>query len=210
MSKSGIDTRSGIEEALEQQVPKRNGSRSVMVSAQATTEPAPEPRPGPTGMPLLLRPLDEVGDDQEIAGETHLDDDAELELQPIEIGLARIALDARAPRSAAPARRAPSRAARRLRSAPSAKAGRIGLRAGGMKAQRWAITSVLSTASGRSRNSSRISRADLKRCSCVTRRRSGCRHRSPARCTAARRAPRYMPSSLKNTSLVATSGRSVA
>ncbi len=25
-----------------------------MVSAQATTEPAPEPRPGPTGMPCRL------------------------------------------------------------------------------------------------------------------------------------------------------------
>ena len=30
------------------------GSRSVMVSAQATSEPAPEPRPGPTGIPLAF------------------------------------------------------------------------------------------------------------------------------------------------------------
>ena len=43
-----------------------------MASAQATSEPAPEPRPGPTGMPLRLRPLDEVGDDEEVAGEAHL------------------------------------------------------------------------------------------------------------------------------------------
>ena len=50
-----------------------------MVSAQATTEPAPEPRPGPTGMPCAFAHLNEVGDDQEIAGELHVDDDVELE-----------------------------------------------------------------------------------------------------------------------------------
>ena len=45
-----------------------------MPSAYATSEPAPEPRPGPTGTPLRLRPVDEVGDDQEVAGEAHLHD----------------------------------------------------------------------------------------------------------------------------------------
>ena len=58
-----------------------------MVSAQATTEPAPEPRPGPTGNALSLRPADEIRDDQEIAGEAHLDDDAELVFQALAIGL---------------------------------------------------------------------------------------------------------------------------
>ena len=61
------------------------------MSAQATSEPAPEPRPGPTGMPLGLRPLDEVGDDQEIAGELHLDDDVELEGEAVVVVLRRVA-----------------------------------------------------------------------------------------------------------------------
>ena len=56
-----------------------------MVSDQATTEPAPEPRPGPTGMPLRLRPLDEVGDDQEVARILHPLDDAELVVEPLAI-----------------------------------------------------------------------------------------------------------------------------
>ncbi len=59
-----------------------------MVSDQATTEPAPEPRPGPTGMPLRLRPLDEVGDDQEVAGKLHLRDDVDLEGEPLLVILA--------------------------------------------------------------------------------------------------------------------------
>ena len=62
-----------------------------MVSAQATSEPAPEPRPGPTGMFVRLRPFDEVGDDQEIAGELHLHDDVELEGEAFVVVLARVA-----------------------------------------------------------------------------------------------------------------------
>ena len=50
MSKSGMDTRSGFRNRSNSR-PKRRGSRPVMVSDQATSEPAPEPRPGPTGMP---------------------------------------------------------------------------------------------------------------------------------------------------------------
>ena len=57
----------------------------MIVNAQATTEPAPEPRPGPTGMPCRFRPLDEVGDDQEIAGKPHSDDRPELEFEPFAI-----------------------------------------------------------------------------------------------------------------------------
>ena len=34
--------------------PKRIGSSPVICSAQATSEPAPEPRPGPTGTPFAL------------------------------------------------------------------------------------------------------------------------------------------------------------
>ena len=53
-----------------------------MPMAYAAIEPAPEPRPGPTRMPLLLRPVDEVGDDEEVAGEAHLHDDADLVVAP--------------------------------------------------------------------------------------------------------------------------------
>ena len=48
----------------------------------ATSEPAPEPRPGPTGTPLLLGPVDEIGDDQEVAGVAHLYDRLDLEVEP--------------------------------------------------------------------------------------------------------------------------------
>ncbi len=48
-----------------------------MVNAQATTEPAPEPRPGHRNA-LLLGPFDEIGHNQEIAGKPHFGDDAQL------------------------------------------------------------------------------------------------------------------------------------
>ena len=57
-----------------------------MSRLQATTEPAPEPRPGPDRDALGLGPLDEVGDDQEIARELHLGDDVELVDQPLAVG----------------------------------------------------------------------------------------------------------------------------
>ena len=56
MSKSGIDTRSGFRNRSNSK-PNSSGSRSVIVRAQATTEPAPEPRPGPTGIPASLAHL---------------------------------------------------------------------------------------------------------------------------------------------------------
>jgi hypothetical protein len=77
MSKSGIETRSGLRKRSNSSE-NRSGSTSVMVSAQATSEPAPEPRPGPTGMSWFLGPFDEVGNDQEVAGKLHLLDDAEF------------------------------------------------------------------------------------------------------------------------------------
>src|ERR1700732_2517636 len=91
MSKSGIDTRSGLRNRSNSR-PKRSGSRSVMVSAQATTEPAPDPRPGAAGAgprpapgtdrdALALGPLNDVGDDQEVAGKPHPDDRLELECE---------------------------------------------------------------------------------------------------------------------------------
>ncbi|MGY4469495.1 hypothetical protein ACVWWK_005204 [Bradyrhizobium sp. LB9.1b] len=54
-----------------------------MVSAQATSEPAPEPRPGPDRNALALCPFDKVGHDQEVARVFHAHDDVELERQAL-------------------------------------------------------------------------------------------------------------------------------
>ena len=73
-----------------------------MSSDQATSEVAPEPRT-PTGMPLRARPFHEVRDDQEVARETHADDDVQLEFQPVAIDLlVRIAGHAAASRRVEP------------------------------------------------------------------------------------------------------------
>ena len=62
-----------------------------MRSAYATSEPAPEPRPGPTGMPCSLAQLMKSANDQEVAREPHLDDDVELDLQALVVVLAGLA-----------------------------------------------------------------------------------------------------------------------
>ena len=71
----------GIEEALEQQaeadrIEIGDGQRIGDQRAGARTAPRPDRNI------LALGPLDEIGDDQEIAGEFHLDDDVELEGEP--------------------------------------------------------------------------------------------------------------------------------
>ncbi len=76
----------GIEEALEQEAePERveigDGERPGDDRARARAAPRPH------GNALRLRPLDEVGDDEEIAGELHFDDDVELEGEALRIVL---------------------------------------------------------------------------------------------------------------------------
>jgi hypothetical protein len=56
MSKSGIEIRSGLRKRSKIR-PCRSGSRSVIRSAYAAIEAAPEPRPGPTRMPCSLAQL---------------------------------------------------------------------------------------------------------------------------------------------------------
>jgi hypothetical protein len=77
----------GVEEALEQQPQlerieigdrQHPGDHRARARAAARTDRDV----------VRLCPLDEVGDDQEIAREAHLDDDVELELEPVLIGLA--------------------------------------------------------------------------------------------------------------------------
>ncbi len=79
----------GIEEALEQQAELQrievgDGQRPGDHRARARAATRADRNV------LRLRPLDEVGDDQEVAGEAHPDDDVELELEPLDIGLALI------------------------------------------------------------------------------------------------------------------------
>ncbi len=53
MSMSGMDVRSGLRNRSNSS-PSRIGSRLVIPSAYATSDPAAEPRPGPTRMPTFL------------------------------------------------------------------------------------------------------------------------------------------------------------
>ena len=131
---------------------------------------------GADGNALRLRPLDEVGDDQEVAGEAHLRDDVEFVVQPFAV--ARCVwrrrrrsrpCGGRGPRSPWHARFLP----RCCPGAPSGETGSSGLRVSAITAQRRAMARVLSQASGRSANSARMSAAGLNQCSGVTRRRSG-------------------------------------
>ena len=214
MSKSGMDTRSGFRNRSNSS-PKRNGSRSVMVSAHAATDPAPEPRPGPTGMPCALRPLDEVGHDQEVAGEAHRRDHAQLVFQP-----GRHTRCARSPRRrpsrpcAEPGPPAPSGPQRLLlrRALPHLRAHRqqrlARLRHGGCSCR--AMASVLSHASGRSANSARMAAAGLNQCSAVTRRRSGSATARPAAMHSSASWAAYIAGLAKKHSLVATRGNPAA
>ena len=74
-----------------------------MVSAQATTLPAPEPRPGPDRNIVRLGPFDEVGDDQEVAGEPHAGDDVDLEIEAVAIGWLLLLGSARQSAASSPA-----------------------------------------------------------------------------------------------------------
>ena len=78
----------GIEEALEQQrephrVEVGDGQRPGDERARARTSARADRNA------LRLRPLDEVGDDQEVAGELHALDDRELEFEPVPVVLVR-------------------------------------------------------------------------------------------------------------------------
>ncbi len=66
MSKSGIETPLGVEEPLEEQAVV---DRVEVGDAHRVRDDraGAEPRPGPTRMPVLLGPVDQVGDDEEVA-----------------------------------------------------------------------------------------------------------------------------------------------
>ena len=79
-----------IEEAFEQQRETQRvdvGDGGGIGDQRAGTRTAPRPYRNP----LRFGPFDEIGNDQEIAGEFHLLDDAELEFEPLAILLDRMA-----------------------------------------------------------------------------------------------------------------------
>jgi hypothetical protein len=130
----------GVEEAFEQQamfqrIEIGDGQRPGDHRAGARAAPRPDRNA------LRLRPADEVGHDQEIAGKAHGVDDAKLERQPVVIGPAASPV---MPRFSSRAREAGFGGGDKGRvfAAPSvAMRGRIGLRAGAATAQRCATTS---------------------------------------------------------------------
>ena len=164
----------GVEEALEQQAAaqrvevgdgQRPGDQRAGAGAAA----------GPDRDAVRLGPFDEVRDDQEVAGEAHLGDHADLVLQPRPVA-ARGSRRRRPSRPCgAPGPRAAWRGQSRPRSGrrrPSGETRQDRVALSAMKAQRRAMSRVLSQASGRSANSARMSAAGLNQCSGVTRRRS--------------------------------------
>jgi hypothetical protein len=83
MSKSGIDTRSGLRKRSNSRL-KRRGDGQRPGDHRAGAGAAPRPHRNA----LALGVLDEVGDDEEIARKLHADDHVELEFQAILIILA--------------------------------------------------------------------------------------------------------------------------
>ena len=86
MSKSGIDTRSGLRNRSNSR-PKRNGIEIGDGQRPGDDRAGARAAARPDRNALRLRPLDEIGDDQEIAGETHVDDDVELEGEALAVVL---------------------------------------------------------------------------------------------------------------------------
>ena len=92
MSKSGIDTRSGLRKRSNSRL-KRNGIEVGDGEHIGDERAGTRAAAGAHGNAVRLRPLDEVGHDQEVAGELHLGDDVELEVEALDVVLPRAALD---------------------------------------------------------------------------------------------------------------------
>ena len=73
-----------VQEALEQQAQLdgiKVGDRQRPSHNRTRTRPTARPH----WNALILRPLDKVGNDQEVAGKTHIDDDADLIIEAVEV-----------------------------------------------------------------------------------------------------------------------------
>ncbi len=76
----------GVQEAFEQQA-KLQRIKIGDQQRPGNHRPCARTTSRPHRNVMILGPFDKVGNDQEIAGEAHLDDDVGFELQPVEIGL---------------------------------------------------------------------------------------------------------------------------
>ena len=78
----------GVEKSLKQQAPaERIEIGDLQRPSNRRSGPRTTPRPDRNG--AILSPLDKIGDDQEVAGKPHLDDDVQLHLETLAIGRAR-------------------------------------------------------------------------------------------------------------------------
>ena len=131
----------GIEEALEQQTEAQrievgDGQRPGGHRSGARAAP------GPHRNALRLGPLDEIGDDQEVAGEAHRGDDRQLVVQPLAVDRAGSPRRRRRHPSGAAALRSPWLGRFPPRRSPARTLGQMGssgLRVSAMTAQRRAI-----------------------------------------------------------------------
>jgi hypothetical protein len=82
----------GVEEALEEQA-EAQGVEIGDLERPGSDGASPGAAAGPDRDVLALGPLDEVGDDQEVARKAHLDDDVELVGEPLAVGGGGIAHD---------------------------------------------------------------------------------------------------------------------
>ena len=152
MSKSGIDTRSGLR--------KRSNSRPSCDRIEIGDGQRPgDDRAGARAAAradrnaVLLRPFDEVGDDQEIAGESPSGDDVDLEFEPVAIGPCVLVGEVLfgEPRRASPARASRAQLLASLAIAGEARQDRLALGAADRAAP--GDDRVFAIASGRSANS---------------------------------------------------------
>ena len=84
MSKSGIDTRSGFKKPFEQQA-EPDGVQIGDGQRPGDHRPGAGTAPRPDRNALVLRPFDEVGNDQEVTRKLHADDDVEFVLQTLAV-----------------------------------------------------------------------------------------------------------------------------
>ena len=210
ISKSGMETRSGFKKRSNSK-PSLMGSRSVMVSTHATSEPAPDPRPGPTAMSCSFAHLMKSATIKKYP-------EKPIEQMTSASNVSRSKYTWRVASSVMPAvsRRAnsPKRASSRNCASSAvrspARLGRIGFRYGASAAQRWAITSVLARASGTSANKAPICLPVLIHVSRLLRRRSWLSTYSPSEMHSIASCASKKSGSAKNAGFVATNGISRA
>ena len=162
MSKSGIDTRSGIETRSK----SRRANGSQIGDAERIRDGAnrrPIRGPATTGTPVVLRPVDKIGDDQEIAREAHLHDRVRSRVEPRRIFRTG---DARAPRRPDTDAQDAAQGRPPLRHADGRRARRR--REWGIAADGWCRSGTTRSQPARSRRCSRAPPADRRNSAAIS------------------------------------------